>query len=56
MMLRHIGEKRAADALHIGLYETLQEGAHLTADLGGGSSTTQFAGRVAEFVKRYMKQ
>ena len=50
MMLRHIGEEDAANALKAGLYETLSEGKYLTADLGGSSSTTEFAKRVADNV------
>lgn len=52
MMLRHIGEPKAADALRTGLYQTLDEGKYLTGDLGGSSSTTEFAERVAYFVKQ----
>lgn len=53
MMLRHIGEPVAADALRAGLYQTLDEGVYLTGDLGGSSSTTEFAERVASFVKQH---
>ncbi len=50
MMLRHIGEPRAADALRDGLEDTLREGTHLTADVGGHHSTSAFADRVAAHV------
>ncbi len=50
MLLHHIGEPDAAVALRKGLYDTLSEGKYLTADLGGRSSTTEFANRVAENV------
>ncbi len=50
MMLRHLGELDAAKALRTGLYNTLSEGKFLTADLGGNSSTVEFANRVAEQV------
>lgn len=50
MLLHHIGEPDAAAALRKGLYDTLSEGKYLTADLGGRSSTTDFANRVAENV------
>lgn len=50
MLLRHIDEHAAADALRKGLYETLSEGKYLTADLGGSSSTTEYAERVAEHI------
>ncbi len=48
MMLRHLGEQDAAVALRNGLYEALSEGKYLTGDLGGRSSTTDFANRVAD--------
>ncbi|MFT5515038.1 MAG: isocitrate dehydrogenase (NAD+) [Rhodothermales bacterium] len=47
MMLRHIGEFAAADALHAGLMEIYTEGKYLTGDVGGPSSTTEFADRLA---------
>lgn len=50
MLLHHIGEHDAAVALRKGLYDTLSEGKYLTADLGGRSSTIEFANRVAENV------
>ncbi|MEM6335167.1 MAG: isocitrate/isopropylmalate family dehydrogenase [Bacteroidota bacterium] len=50
MMLRHLGEKAAADALHAGVLDTYNEGTHLTGDLGGTATTTEFATRVAEHV------
>ena len=56
MMLRHLGEPEAASALRSGLYETLREGKYLTADLGGKSSTTAFANRVAEHIAAYLPE
>ena len=50
MMLRHLEEHAAADALRKGLYDTLSEGKYLTADLGGRSTTMEYAERVAELV------
>ncbi|MEZ4701766.1 MAG: isocitrate/isopropylmalate dehydrogenase family protein [Rhodothermales bacterium] len=50
MMLRHIGETDAANRLHAGLRETMREGTHLTADVGGHSSTSEYAARVAHHV------
>lgn len=50
MMLRHIGEADAANALHQALIETLKEGQHRTADLGGSTSTSDFGKRVADRV------
>ncbi len=54
MMLRHLGEISAAAALRRGLYDTLREGTHLTADLGGSSSTTEFAKRVADAIAEHV--
>lgn len=42
MMLRHIGEQEAANALSHAIFSTYQEGSHLTADLGGTASTDEF--------------
>ena len=50
MMLRHLGEFGAADALHDALHATYAEGQHLTADVGGACSTTEFASILAERV------
>jgi isocitrate dehydrogenase (NAD+) len=50
MMLRHLGEPAAADALKAGLLDTLREGTHRTADIGGHHSTSAFAERVAYHV------
>lgn len=48
MMLRHLGETEAADALKQVLYDTFAEGKYLTADLGGDCSTSEFADVIAE--------
>ena len=48
MMLRHLGETAAADAVRDGLEETLREGTHLTADLGGTASTSAFTERLCD--------
>ena len=53
MMLRHLEEFSAADALHTGLLEIYSEGEHLTGDLGGSASTTEFADRLSERVAVY---
>ena len=51
MMLRHLGEMQAADAIQQALLDVYAEGTHLTGDVGGTNSTTGFAehlaGRVA---------
>ena len=54
MMLRHIEEPSAADALRAGLYDTLREGTHLTADIGGSSSTTEFTNRVIDHIRKHV--
>ncbi len=54
LMLRHIGEIKAADALHAGILDTYTEGTHLTGDVGGSSSTKQFAKRVAEHIATHL--
>lgn len=50
MMLRHLGEIDAANAIQQALYETLDEGRCRTPDLGGNASTSQFASCIAEKV------
>ena len=47
MMLRHLGEMEAADAIRDVLHETFAEGKFLTSDLGGNCSTREFGGIVA---------
>jgi isocitrate dehydrogenase (NAD+) len=50
MMLRHIGETAAADALSQALHAHYAEGTQLTRDMGGKTSTSEFAARLAERV------
>lgn len=50
MMLRHLGEKVAANAVRDGLHETYTEGKSLTPDVGGQATTLQFADAVADKV------
>lgn len=50
MMLRHIGEEAAADAIYAELVSMYQEGDSLTADVGGGSSTSEFSKTLADRV------
>jgi len=45
-MLRHIGETEAADKVHAALEKTYKEKLHLTRDVGGTASTTEFADTV----------
>ncbi|MDA0379601.1 MAG: isocitrate/isopropylmalate dehydrogenase family protein, partial [Bacteroidetes bacterium] len=54
MMLRHLGEIHAADALFQGLVDVFQEGSHLTGDLGGNASTSEFAARLAKRVASHV--
>ena len=42
LMLKHIGEREAADRIEAALKKTLAEGAVLTRDLGGHASTMEF--------------
>jgi len=54
MLLRHLGEIAAADAVAEALYAVYAEGTNLTADLGGPSSTSEFAGHLADRVVKKM--
>ena len=47
MMLRHLDEIKAADAVHDSLVEVYTEGKYLTGDQGGSATTTEFAQQVA---------
>ncbi|HYE97243.1 MAG TPA: isocitrate/isopropylmalate family dehydrogenase [Rubricoccaceae bacterium] len=51
MMLRHLGEHAAADAVAGALLDVYTEGTHLTADLGGTTSTHDFGEAVAARVR-----
>jgi isocitrate dehydrogenase (NAD+) len=46
LMLRYMGETGAADKIHTALEKTYKEKLHLTRDVGGTSSTTEFADAV----------
>jgi isocitrate dehydrogenase (NAD+) len=48
MMLRHLGERRRADAVEAAVDEVLREGRVRTPDLGGSSSTDDVAAAVAD--------
>ncbi len=50
MMLRYLGEKDAANAVRTAIFEVYAEGEHLTADLGGSASTSEFAQHLASTV------
>ena len=51
MMLRHLGEQSAADAVEQGLVAVFTEGKSLTYDLGGSAGTDEFAAAVSAKVK-----
>jgi isocitrate dehydrogenase (NAD+) len=46
LMLRHLNEGEVADRLHAALEKTYKEKQHLTRDVGGTASTSQFADAV----------
>ncbi len=48
MLLRHVGEISAAEAVSDALIAVYSEGTHLTGDLGGSSSTSAFASRLVD--------
>lgn len=50
MMLRHLGEEKAAEEVEQAVTETLEMGETLTPDLGGSSSTTAVGDAIAEAV------
>ena len=54
MMLRHLSEFRAAAAVRQALLDVYSEGAHLTGDVGGSNSTTEFADHLAGKVAAQM--
>ncbi len=50
MMLRHLGEDKAADRIWKSMVVTLAEGKHLTRDLGGDCSTSEFTDELVKEV------
>jgi isocitrate dehydrogenase (NAD+) len=46
LMLRHLGETAAADRVKQAVYRVYREKRHLTRDVGGTASTTEFADAV----------
>ena len=46
LMLAHLGERDAARRLQLAIESVYAEGKHLTADLGGSASTTEFTSAV----------
>jgi len=51
MMLRHLGEKAAADAVEGALWRVLSQGATVTRDLGGTASTMEFSDAICRQVE-----
>ena len=51
MMLQHLGETRAADAITRGLHDLYADASNLTADLGGSVSTADFGEALADRVR-----
>ncbi|HLT45878.1 MAG TPA: isocitrate/isopropylmalate family dehydrogenase [Rubricoccaceae bacterium] len=56
MLLRHVGEAEAAEAVRRALHDVYAEGTRLTADLGGTASTDAFADHLAARVERQMSK
>jgi isocitrate dehydrogenase (NAD+) len=52
MMLTHFGETECAHNLHSAVESVYAEGKHLTADVGGGASTTEFTDAVVRALKK----
>jgi len=46
LMLAHLGEREASERLHKAVYRTYAESLHLTGDVGGKASTTEFTDAV----------
>ncbi len=55
MMLQHLGETAAAEAVGRALHDHYADGQHLTSDLGGTTSTTEFADRLAARVAKLVE-
>lgn len=51
LMLKHLGEKEAAENVNNAVRETVKEGKKVTYDLGGKASTTEMAEEIARKVK-----
>ena len=46
LMLAHLGERSASARLHDAIYQTYADGTHLTGDVGGKASTSEFTDAV----------
>jgi isocitrate dehydrogenase (NAD+) len=51
LMLRHLGEQDAANRLKAAVHSVYREGKHLTRDMGGEASTSEFADTVIAAVQ-----
>jgi isocitrate dehydrogenase (NAD+) len=51
LMLRHIGEREAADRTETALLQVFEEGKVLTRDVGGTSKTAEFADAIISKMK-----
>ena len=52
LMLRHLGETDAAEAVETAVRDVIAEGITVTSDLGGTAGTSEFAGAVAARIGR----
>ncbi|MGC2210762.1 MAG: isocitrate dehydrogenase (NAD(+)) [Candidatus Korobacteraceae bacterium] len=48
LMLRHLGEREAAEKVKYAVHAVYREGKHITRDMGGTASTNEFADAVIE--------
>jgi isocitrate dehydrogenase (NAD+) len=51
LMLRHLGEREAADRLENAMMEVFEEGKVRTRDIGGTARTTEFADAIIAKMK-----
>jgi isocitrate dehydrogenase (NAD+) len=51
LMLRHLGETDAADAVETAVRDVIAEGTTVTYDLGGSAGTREFGEAVAALVR-----
>jgi len=54
MMLRHLGEEKAADNIRFSIHDVYSEKKHLTRDMGGTASTEEFADAVIACMEKRM--
>lgn len=52
MMLRHIGEEAAAEAVERSVREVITEGRHITRDIGGTAGTDEFTEEVVKKIRK----